>query len=415
MFFLPGGIPPGAFGKGGGKGGVDDEDDAEEPSEVDNSRLYDLLGVDKDASSTDIKKAYHKMAKTHHPDKGGDPDAFKELQRAFEVLSDPEKRQTYDRFGEEGLHEDKSPAGQDFFSQIFGRSRAPGRGRGQRPRTKDVVQPIWVTLEELYIGVTRPVPIVRKVVDESAEVTRCDACDGRGHLVEVIRLGPMVQQVQKLCSHCRGAGSATKLKTHREVLQVFVDKGTPEGHKIIVHGKADEAPGAEPGDVVVVVRLQEHGRFLRKEADLYMQVELSLAQALAGFRIVVSHLDGRKLVVRSKPGEVLCPGPGGLILRGVRGGGMPIFQDPFNFGNLFLAITLRFPEALTQSTAKQLQMLLGPEESPEPEDLDEADVEEAVAEDLDPIESAKQSRKATTQAYDEDEDAHPHGIECKHQ
>ncbi|CAE7827355.1 DNAJ1, partial [Symbiodinium sp. CCMP2456] len=95
------GIPPSAFGKG--KGGVDKEDredDAEEPSdgrEVDNSRLYDLLGVDKDASSTDIKKAYHKMAKMHHPDKGGDPDAFKELQRAFEVLSDSERRQTYVR------------------------------------------------------------------------------------------------------------------------------------------------------------------------------------------------------------------------------------------------------------------------------------------------------------------------------
>ncbi|CAE6961959.1 PAE5 [Symbiodinium natans] len=87
------------------------------------------------------------------------------------------------------------------------------------------------------------------------------------------------------------------------VLQVFVDKGTPDGHKITMHGKADEAPGAEPGDVVVVVRQQEHSQFLRKEADLYMQVELSLAQALTGFRIVVSHLDGRKLLVRNKTGE----------------------------------------------------------------------------------------------------------------
>ncbi|CAJ1432046.1 unnamed protein product [Effrenium voratum] len=102
------------------------------------------------------------------------------------------------------------------------------------------------------------------------------------------------------------------------VLEVFVEKGSPDGHKITVHGKADEAPGCEAGDLVVLVRQQEHPKFLRREADLYLQVELSLAEVLAGFRcpqidsagirasarLAVEHLDGRQLSVRSKPGEV---------------------------------------------------------------------------------------------------------------
>ncbi|CAJ1402341.1 unnamed protein product, partial [Effrenium voratum] len=295
------GVPGGLSGKGGGKG--DDEDEA--PSREVSTRFYELLGVSKDATSAEIKKAYHRQAMRLHPDKGGDPDAFKELQRAFEVLSDEHLRRRYDRGGEEALEESGAlgAASQDFFSQIFG-GKGGGRGRSAgRPKTKDVVRPIWVTLEELYAGVTRQLPIVRKVLDESAGTSACEACDGKGFAVKVIRMGPMVQQVQSICVGCRGTGSGAKMKSRREVLEVFVEKGSPDGHKITVHGKADEAPGCEAGDLVVLVRQQEHPKFLRREADLYLQVELSLAEVLAGFRLAVEHLDGRQLSVRSKPGE----------------------------------------------------------------------------------------------------------------
>jgi len=419
MFFFGGGGAgasqgrPGRPSKGKGRGEAEDHDEPTAPK-VSNTRLYELLGVDRKASSSEIKKAYHRMAMKHHPDKGGDPETFKDIQRAFEVLSDSEQRERYDAVGEDALNEDGGSSPNGLFEQLFGKGKGKGRGRGQ-PRTKDNVRPIWVTLEEVYSGVTRQLPIIRKVIDDTAGSSTCSACEGKGRVIQVVRIGPMMQQIQQSCPNCQGSGSSAKLKSQREVLEVFVEKGTPDGHKIVVHGKADEAPGCEPGDVVVVVRLQDHPRFLRREADLYMQVEVSLAEALMGFRIVVPHLDGRKLLVRNTPGKVLKPKQGGLVLKGVRDGGMPIHQDPFNFGNLFLVVSIRFPDAidLDGSGANQLQQLLGSDPDKE---LDDEDFEEAFAEDIEPLQSAKQSKKVPSQAYDEDDDhGSPGGVECKQQ
>ncbi|CAE8644913.1 unnamed protein product, partial [Polarella glacialis] len=314
MFFMQG-------GKGKRRADDDDEEDSgffeTGPSgEVDNARLYDLLDVKRDSSSADIKKAYHRLAMKHHPDKGGDPEMFLDIQRAFEVLSDADQRERYDRLGEEGIGEDGPSSPQGIFEQLFGGGKGGGARRGQRPRTKDSVRPIWVTLEELYTGVTRPLPITRKVVDESSASSACSTCGGKGAVVQVIRMGPLVQQVPSACPKCQGTGNSASMKTVREVLEVFVEKGSPDGHKIVIRGKADEALGCEAGDVIVVVRQQEHPRFMRKEADLYLEQEVSLAEALTGYRLVIPHLDGRKLVVRSQPGEVLRPTQGGMALKG---------------------------------------------------------------------------------------------------
>jgi len=197
------------------------------------------------------------------------------------------------------------------------------------------------------------------------------------------------------------------MKTKVEVLDVFVEKGAPDGHKIVLHGKADESPGVESGDVIVVVRQQEHKRFLRRGADLYLEEEISLADALTGFRIVVPHLDGRKLVVKSKPGEVLQPGHGGPALKGVQGEGMPFHKDPFTFGNLFLVISIRFPVALPPDVTPELRRLLGASD-PDSEDnavveaKDGDEVEHCVAEDIDPLESSKRA-EVGAEAYEEDD------------
>lgn len=416
------------FGKGKGKGGkgpmdLDDDDDTagsgSQPSpekQMDSNKLYELLGVEKDASAADIKKAYRNMARTHHPDKGGDPDMFKDIQRAFEVLSDPEQRDVYDNFGEDGLNDDAhSP--QDIFGQLFGGKCGGGKGRrgGQRPRTKDQSRPMWVTLEEIYTSVTRPLPIIRKVLDGGSEATvPCQACDGDGHITQMIQMGPIMQQMSQPCPACNGQGRRAKMKPEREVLDVFVEKGSPDGHKIVFHGKADEGAGHEPGDVVVVVKQREHARFLRRGADLYLERDVSLSEALTGFRLVIEHLDGRRLVVKSKPGEVLQPQHTGPSLKAVAGAGMPIHQDPFQFGNLFLVLTIRFPLALEPSVAKEIRRLLGGPAIALEEDLGD-DAEEAIAEDIDPLESAKSHGKPSTQAYDEDSDSQGPGVRCSQQ
>merc|ERR1719414_1641239 len=122
---------------------------------VDTTKFYKLLEVDKSASEADIKKAYRKMAIKHHPDKGGDPEKFKEITRAYEVLSDSEKRSKYDRFGEEGLENDGGGDPSDIFESFFGGGRRGGGGARRRQKTKDVVQPVKCTLEQLYNGQTK--------------------------------------------------------------------------------------------------------------------------------------------------------------------------------------------------------------------------------------------------------------------
>lgn len=238
-------------------------------------------------------------------------------------------------------------------------------------------------------------------------------------MVQVVRMGPIVQQVQQPCPSCGGAGSSARTATRREVLEVFVEKGSPDGHKIVFHGKADERHGCEAGDVVVVIRTQEHQQFMRRGADLYVERDVSLADALTGFRIVLPHLDGRKLIIRSRPGEVLRPQSSGVALKAVKGAGMPIHQDPFNFGNLFLALTIRYPVSIDPALSCELRRLLG---APAEPGLDHAvaageDVEEAVAVDMDPLESAKQSKRASgNEAYEEDEHgAHGMQMGCKQQ
>ncbi|CAK9073010.1 unnamed protein product [Durusdinium trenchii] len=211
-----------------------------------------------------LVQAYHKQAREKHPDKGGDPDEFKEVNRAFEVLSDDEKRRRYDHTGEEGLeHVAWVAFGLTAWSGLLVNQRLIGSKHdrcGAPTLLSDLLSAQedagQVTLEELYTGITRQLPILRKVVDESGQSCRCDVCDGKGVALQVVRMGPFAQKVQQTCEKCQGTGQALKMRSQREVLEVFVEKGSPNGHKIILHGKADEAPGCEPGDLVVVVREQ---------------------------------------------------------------------------------------------------------------------------------------------------------------
>mmetsp|Transcript_56250 Transcript_56250/g.131764 ORF Transcript_56250/g.131764 Transcript_56250/m.131764 type:complete len:513 (+) Transcript_56250:71-1609(+) len=300
--FFGGGFPgfPGMDGPGmpgpGRRGNKD----------VDTTKFYKLLEVEKNASEGDIKKAYRKLAVKHHPDKGGDPEKFKEITRAYEVLSDSNKRERYDQFGEEGLETDGPGDPTDIFESIFG-GGGRGGGRKQRQKTKDVVQTLKVTLEQMYNGATKKMAITRQVIDKKKGVQTCSVCDGRGVKIEVIRMGPMVQQMQSSCSACGGQGKSFKTSSEREILEVHIQKGSPDNHKIPFRGMADEHPDADTGDVIFVLKEQEHEVFKRKGADLFIEKDIALVEALCGFEMEITHLDGRKLVVKTTPGEIVRP------------------------------------------------------------------------------------------------------------
>merc|ERR1712232_292866 len=125
--------------------------------------------------------------------------------------------------------------------------------------------------------------------------------------VEVIRMGPMIQQMQSQCGACGGQGKSFKTKQEREVLEVHIQKGSPDGHKVRFREMADEHPDADTGDVVFVLKQQEHADFKRKGADLFIERKISLVEALCGFQLELTHLDGRKLLIKTSPGEIVKP------------------------------------------------------------------------------------------------------------
>merc|ERR1712054_289670 len=290
--FFGGGFGGDPFeGMGGGRGGPP----------ADTTGLYKILGVEKDASESEIKKAYRKLAMKHHPDRGGDPDTFKEMTEAHTILSDSEKRSLYDRGGLEAVENGGGMSQADMMSQIFG----GGGGRRQgRKKGQNVVRPLPVSLEDLYNGVTKKLRITRQTIDKEAGVKKCAECNGKGVVIKTVRMGPMIQQMQSSCGSCNGQGfTYTHVRT-QEVLEVNVQKGAPDGHKITFANKADEIPDGDAGDVVFVLKEKPHDVFRRHGADLYIKKDISLVEALCGFQMELTKLDGRTLVIKTKPGDV---------------------------------------------------------------------------------------------------------------
>jgi DnaJ family protein A protein 2 len=284
-----GGIPFEHFARGGGGGGGMGGS-ARGGEAVDTTKLYETLEIDKNADAKDIKKAYRKLSRTHHPDKGGDEHKFKEINAAYEILSDPDKKAAYDKYGLEGVDDGGAAAhgGEDLFSMFFGGGSRRGQGGGGNGPRKGppVNHPLKVSLEDLYNGKTVKLAINRKVI--VGQVKECQKCHGQGAVMEIRQLGPgMITQVQRHCDACQGQGNTAERKQERKILEVLIEKGMQHNQKIVFRNMADEIPNMEPGDINFIVQEKEHELFKRKGADLLVTKELSLKQALCGFTVRV--------------------------------------------------------------------------------------------------------------------------------
>ncbi|KAJ1980269.1 Type I HSP40 co-chaperone [Dimargaris xerosporica] len=403
---------------------------------VKDTKLYDALGVSADASESEIKKAYRKLALKYHPDKNPNAgDQFKEISHAYEILSDPSKRETYDRFGEEGLNGNGMEGGmsaEDLFSHFFG-GGGFGGGRRAQPsgprRGKDTAYVLKVSLEELYKGKTSKLAFNKTVLCQKCDgkggkdVKTCSTCNGQGIRVTLRQLGPMVQQIQQTCPDCQGDGSiipeknrctachGQKTKSERKIFEVHVDKGMKDGQKIVFNGEADQAPDTIPGDVVIVVEEKEHSYFKRKGDDLHYEAKIDLLTALAGGKFHIKHLDDRVLVVNILPGEVIKPGE----VKSITGEGMPSYRHHHK-GNLFVTFEIDFPPAnwTDPESVALLEKVLPPRPSLPP--VKETDAEEVVLSSIDP---AQQARAHRMDGMDDDEDMHGGqggpGVQCAQQ
>ncbi|KAG9133383.1 hypothetical protein Leryth_021694 [Lithospermum erythrorhizon] len=396
------------------------------------TKYYDVLGVQKSSSQEDIKKAYRKAAIKNHPDKGGDPEKFKEISHAYEVLSDPEKREIYDEYGEDALKEGMGGGGGghdpfDIFSSFFGGGSPFGgggssRGRRQR-RGEDVVHPLKVSLEDLYNGTSKKLSLSRNVLclkckgkgSKSGASPTCSGCQGSGMKVSIRQLGPsMIQQMQHACNECNGTGETIsdrdrcpqckgeKLVQAKKVLEVNVEKGMQNGQKITFRGEADEAPDTVTGDIVFVLQMKEHPKFKRKGDDLFVEHTLSLTEALCGFQFVLTHLDNRQLLVKSQPGEVVKPDS----FKAINDEGMPMYQRPFMRGKLYVHFTVDFPVSLDPEQCKALETVLPSKPATKKvSDTEMDECEETTLHDVNMEEEMRRKQQQQAQeAYDEDDD-----------
>merc|ERR1712178_508950 len=205
---------------------------------------------------------------------------------------------------------------------------------------------------------------------------KCDACDGQGVVMKVRQLGPgMIQQVQMACDACGGSGYNVKMKKERKILEVAINKGMRNGSKIKFQGESNQQPGCIPGDVVFVLKQKDHETFTRKGPHLYLNKSVSLRDALCGTSFQLVHLDGRKLQISTKPGEILSS----ESIKMVENEGMPKEDNPFIKGYLVVQFQIVFPQngSLSEKAVSTLSHVL-----PRGEDLcdifdpSEPDVEE---------------------------------------
>jgi len=383
--------------------------------DVDTTKLYDVLCVDKDADAKTMKKAYRKLCLKHHPDKGGDEHFFKEVNAAYEILSDPKKREIYDQYGLEGVEQEGAPsaaAGEDLFSMFFG--GGGGRGRNAGPRKGPGLQhPLKVSLEDLYNGKTVKLAINRKVI--VGDSNECSSCRGQGAVMEMRQIGPgMITQMQRPCGECSGQGYNAKSKNERKVVEVHVEKGAANNQKITFREMADEVPGKLTGDVNFIIQEKEHDLFKRKGADLLIMQDISLNQALTGFSLRFNHLDGRDVIIKTKPGEVIQsetkdPDSGRSMpyMMMVVNEGMPSRGNPFVKGNLYVAFHIEFPQSLEKDVVSKLRDLL-PDVNIE-DDFDPNEVEEHFMVEADLRHFGKGGAKIDNENDSDDEDGRQGG------
>jgi len=423
--FFGGGFPGGFGGFPGGFGGGDDMD---EERDVDTSKLYELLNCPKDATSNEIKKAYRKIAMKAHPDKGGDPEKFKEINGAYEVLSNEDKRATYDKYGMDGLKDGGMGGGggmEDLFSMFGG--GGPRRQQQGAKKTKPVMKEVQVKLEEVFEGKVVKLPIKKRICCESCSgkggknIKTCSDCKGQGFKIKTQMLGPgMIQQSQVPCNACRGEGKifdekdrctvckGEKIKDVEKILEIPIDKGIPDEKTILFAGEGNEMPGTMAGDLHVRVSIKPHPIFERKGADLIMKKKISLLEALCGVNFKLKQLDGVDLVICSAPADIIATGD----FKVIQGKGMPFYGDSMSCGNLIIQFDVEFPkgEQLKKEAREQLKKVLpGPKINPPPKEYEMMeDFHESMRN-----ESAEGGHR--NRGHD-DEDGHgPHGgqrVEC---
>lgn len=352
---------------------------------------YDMLGVAREATADEIKKAYRKKAVQYHPDKNpGDAEAeerFKALSEAYEVLKDPEKRQLYDQYGHAAFEGGRSRAGGagaggfhdpfDIFREVFGGGGGGGGGifesffggggggGGSRGRGSDLRYDLEITLEEAFEGLEREISFRHHVTCEKCNgsgseagsgKTTCPTCKGARQVTMQQGFFTVRQPcptcsgagevIEKQCTHCNGEG---RVAEERKV-KVKIPAGVDTGSKLRRRGDGEAGyRGGEAGDLYIIIHVKEHERYERHGDDLYMKLPIRYTLATLGGKTEVKTLDGRASL------KIPSGTQSGQTFR-VKGQGMPLIRGNGK-GDLFVQVTVEVPKKLSREQKKLLEQL----------------------------------------------------------
>lgn len=337
---------------------------------------YEILGVSEDTSQEEIKKAYRKKAKKYHPDSNSDTadeEKFKKINKAYDVLSDEDKRKKYDRFGKQGV-ESNARAGQqrasqnfqDIFEHLFGGGRR-GRSSGENLRIQ-----ASVILEEAYNGVEKSFEVSRKKEcpqcngsgAENENTSTCPECEGQGQVRQAQRTPFGRTQTVGECPQCNGSGQIPEEKCsecngygvteQEETITIDIPAGVKDGQRLKVAGKGNETQNGMPGDLIIRVSVEPHEALERRDSDLFTTAKVGIGDVALGTEITVRTPDSEiqvEIPEGTQPGQVLR----------VNGKGMPSRRGR-SHGDLFIKIDVDIPEDLTDEQRKILDELRQEEE-----------------------------------------------------
>ncbi|WP_100628355.1 molecular chaperone DnaJ [Algoriphagus formosus] len=338
---------------------------------------YEILGVSKSASADEIKKAYRKLAIQYHPDKNPDnPEAeekFKEAAEAYEVLSNPEKRQRYDQFGHQGLGGNGGFGGggmnmEDIFSQFgdifggggFGSFFGGGGGGGRRTKKGTNLRvKLKLNLQEIANGVEKKIKVKRHVVAPGVTFKTCSTCQGTGQIKKVVNtmLGQMVSA--STCGVCGGSGQIVDKKpaeadsrgliVKEEVISINIPGGVAEGMQLSMSTKGNEIPGGIPGDLLIVIEEIEDKVLQRDGNNVIFDLYVSFVDAALGASVEVPTIDGR-VKIKVEPGT-----QSGKMLR-LKGKGIKDING-YSRGDQLIMVNVWTPTQLTKEEKQTLEAL----------------------------------------------------------